>query len=148
MKATNTDYKLTKRLKENDLSSTSTRKLLFHIIDAHIEHHFDADELFEIITVNKVKISRASMYRTLAIFEAIGIIRKVQFTDRHSHYEYVRHQSLHGHTICTKCKDVISFHDQTIDKMLQEIAQEQGYTYFSHTLEIVGLCRKCIGSIQ
>ncbi|MBL6988557.1 MAG: transcriptional repressor [Bacteriovoracaceae bacterium] len=140
----NASCNLIKHLKENNFSCTETRKLLFHVIDEHIQHHFDADELFQLIVADDLPISRASMYRTLSIFETIGIIRKVQFTDRHAHYEYICHRNLHGHTICTKCKQVVSFHNQTIDKLIKELAEEQGLSYFSHTLEIIGMCRKCL----
>lgn len=88
--------------------------------------------------------NRSSIYRTIALFETLGIVQRInhgwkytlELTDR-----FVPH---HHHFTCTRCHDVISFDEpEHLDEMLNSIAKMNSFEIRSHTLETEGLCSEC-----
>jgi Fur family transcriptional regulator, ferric uptake regulator len=129
-------------LKENGYSCSKSRLELFDLVHS-IHHHFDSEELVKIASQSHRQISRATIFRNLALLEEAGFIKKVQFTDRHTHYEHVYGHEIHDHMICTCCGTVVEFFKRSILVALEEVANEHSFTVDSHKLEIMGHCKKC-----
>lgn len=106
------------------------------------QKHFQADELYlRLARKKKPKpVSRATVFRTLKLLSESGLIRKVAFIDRHSHYE---HTFGHDHLICRKCGRIIEFSDQSLSKALAKVCKAQKFQPLSRKVEVVGLCAKC-----
>ena len=103
--------------------------------------HFQADELYLRLARKKSPpVSRATVYRTLSLLTDSGLIRKVAFVDRHSHYE---HLFGHDHLICRKCGRIIEFQDPSLSRALARICKSKKFRRLSHKIEVVGLCSKC-----
>ena len=79
--------------------------LLREIFSTH--YHFEADELLFKMKEKSLKISRATVYRTLELLVKSGMVRRVHLGEDHYHYEHVRGDSHHDHLICTTCGTVI-----------------------------------------
>src|ERR1043165_6521089 len=73
--------------------------LVREIFSTH--YHFEADELLLKMKQKAVKISRATIYRTLELLVKSGMVRRVHLGEDHSHYEYASGNSHHDHLICT-----------------------------------------------
>ncbi len=142
LKSTEAKADFIEYLESKGLSRSKTRLTLFDLI-TNLTDHFEAEELLATIKKKNLDISRATLYRTLALFEEGGFIRKVQFTDRHSHFEVAFGDDHHEHLICSKCSKVIDFHRNSIDTSLNEIAQEHNFKPISHKIEIIGICYEC-----
>src|SRR6266480_7576525 len=93
--------------------------LLREIFATH--YHFEADELLFKMKEKSVKISRATVYRTLELLVKSGLVRRVHLGEDHYHYEHVRGDSHHDHLVCTACGSVIEFNDPELEKRQLEV---------------------------
>ena len=115
--------------------------LVREIFSTH--YHFEADELLLKMKQKAVKISRATIYRTLELLVKSGMVRRVHLGEDHYHYEYVSGNSHHDHLICTTCGSVIEFHDTTLENRTREICEKKKFTPTFHNLQILGICDPC-----
>ena len=129
-------------LQKQGLKLTSERiALVREIFSTH--YHFEADELLFKMKEKDVKISRATVYRTLELLVKSGMVRRVHLGEDHYHYEHVTGNSHHDHLICTTCGNVIEFHDEELEKRQHEICARKKFTPTFHNLQILGVCDSC-----
>ncbi len=130
-------------LEQNQLKYTPERKVILREIFS-LHNHFEADELyFSLRQKGRKRISRATVYRTLPLLEKSGLIRKVVFIDKHTHYELAYGHMHHEHLICIKCGNVLEFYKKSLEDSLEEVARENAFEPIGHKLEITGYCKKC-----
>ncbi len=115
--------------------------LIEEIFSTH--YHFEADELLAKMKTKGLKISRATVYRTLELLVKSGMVRRVHLGEDHYHYEHVTADSHHDHLICTTCGTVIEFNDEELEKRQMEICERKRFTPTFHNLQILGLCGSC-----
>ena len=115
--------------------------LLREIFSTH--YHFEADELLFKMKEKSVKISRATIYRTLELLVRSGMVRRVHLGEDHYHYEYVSGNSHHDHLICTTCGSVIEFNDPALEQRQREICERKKFIPTFHNLQILGVCDAC-----
>src|SRR6266480_3929653 len=92
-----------------------------------IHYHFEADELLFAMKEKSVKISRATVYRTLELLVKSGMVRRVHLGEDHYHYEHVRGDSHHDHLVCTACGSVIEFNDPELEKRQLEVCARKKF---------------------
>ena len=127
-------------LRSRGLTFTAERQAVLRKVLAG-GRHFQADELYLRLARNKGRaVSRATVYRTLSLLCECGLVRKVAFVDRHSHYE---HLFGHAHLICSKCGRIIEFRDQSVSRALARVCKAKKFHPASRKVEVVGLCAKC-----
>lgn len=124
------------------LKLTNERKALVREIFG-IHYHFEADELLFKMKEKHVKISRATIYRTLELLVKSGMVRRVHLGEDHYHYEHVSGNSHHDHLICTTCGSVIEFHDPVLEARQREICEKKKFLATFHNLQILGICDAC-----
>lgn len=130
-------------LKQSQLKYTPERKIILREIFS-LHNHFEADELyFSLRQKGSKRISRATVYRTLPLLEKSGLIRKVFFIDKHTHYELAYGHMHHEHLICIKCGNVLEFYKKSLEDSLEEVSRENAFEPIGHKLEITGYCNKC-----
>ena len=126
-------------LQQQGLKLTGERTALVReIFSTH--YHFEADELLFKMKEKAVKISRATVYRTLELLVKSGMVRRVHLGEDHYHYEHVTGNSHHDHLICTTCGGVIEFHDEVLEARQREICEKKKFTPTFHNLQILGVC--------
>lgn len=129
-------------LQTQGLKMTSERAALVHEI-CSTHYHFEADELLEKLKKRDIKISRATVYRTLELLVRSGMVRRVHLGEDHYHYEHVGQDSHHDHLICTTCGNVIEFHDDELESRQREICETHKFAPTFHNLQILGVCASC-----
>ena len=129
-------------LDDHELKLTSEREALVREIFA-THYQFEADELLFKMKEKSLKISRATIYRTLELLVKSGMVRRVHLGEDHYHYEYVSGNSHHDHLICTTCGSVIEFHDPMLEERQLEICDRKKFTPTFHNLQILGVCDAC-----
>lgn len=129
-------------LEARSLKLTTERKALVRAIFAR-HYHFEADELLFNLRGNGIKISRATIYRTLELLVKCNMVRRVHLGEEHYHYESVRQNSHHDHLICTACGDVVEFDNPQLIALQREICRSNRFTPTSHDLQILGVCSAC-----
>jgi len=119
---------------------TDQRRLIAKVM-SESEDHPDVDELHK--RVNKVdsKISIATVYRTVKLFEESGILAKHEFKGGKARYEQLN-ESHHDHLIDIKSGEIIEFVDQEIEKLQKKVAEKYGYDLVDHKLELYGVKKK------
>ncbi len=124
------------------LKLTTERSALVREIFS-IHYHFEADELLFKMKQKGLKISRATVYRTLELLVKSGMVRRVHLGEEHYHYEHVTGNSHHDHLICTTCGGVIEFHDELLEQRQRDICEKKKFTPTFHNLQILGVCDSC-----
>jgi Fur family ferric uptake transcriptional regulator len=129
--------------KQKSLKYTPERKRILEAV-CSMESHFEADDLYlKLREKGGRRISRATVYRTLPLLEESGLIRRVIFVDKRTHYEHVYDHLHHEHLICIKCGKIIEFYKQSLEEALDDIARKNRFTSVAHKLEITGYCDNC-----
>lgn len=105
--------------------------------------HFEPDQLYFRIKDSGLRVSRASVYRTLNLLVESGLVEKVSRTEKGTIYEHTFGHKHHDHLICEACGRIIEFYSAKIEQLQNEICRKNSFTGMSHTLEIKGYCQKC-----
>ncbi|MFO7811282.1 MAG: Fur family transcriptional regulator [Candidatus Delongbacteria bacterium] len=134
-------------LKKRGLRSSVPRnRLLEFLCDPNngLMSHFEADNVALILQEKDIGVSRASVFRNLALFSEIGILRKSKFGENHFHYELVGSEKRsHHHLICKKCGTCIEFERASLRKVAEKTAKDNGFDISDYRFEVFGLCAKC-----
>ena len=103
--------------------------------------HPDVDELYNRVSKIDPKISIATVYRTVKLFEEAGILTKHDFKGGKARYEAMI-ESHHDHLIDIKTGEIIEFVDDEIEKLQKKVAEKYGYKLVDHKLELYGVKKK------
>ena len=121
-----------KRCLDKGVKLTEQRKIIARVIseskDTYGESdHPDVDELYNRVSKIDPKISIATVYRTVKLFEESGILAKHDFKGGKARYEEMR-ESHHDHLIDVKTGEIIEFVDNEIEKLQKKVAEKYGFT--------------------
>ena len=115
---------------------TGQRKIIAHIM-SQAEDHPDVDELYKRVTKIDPKISIATVYRTVKLFEEASIIDKHDFKGNKARYEKSPDEH-HDHLIDVNSGEIIEFTNEEIEKLQKQVARKLGYKLVDHKLELYG----------
>ena len=119
---------------------TDQRKIIAKIM-SEANDHPNVDELYNRVSKIDSKISIATVYRTVKLFEEFGILAKHEFKGGKARYEQLN-ESHHDHLIDIKSGEIIEFVDQEIEKLQKKVAEKYGYDLVDHKLELYGVKKK------
>ena len=119
---------------------TDQRKIIAKVMSESNDHP-DVDELYKRVLKIDSKISIATVYRTVKLFEESGILTKHEFKGGKARYEELN-ESHHDHLIDVKSGEIIEFVDQQIEKLQKKVAEKYGYDLIDHKLELYGVKKK------
>ena len=119
---------------------TDQRKIIAKVM-SEANDHPDVDELYNRVSKIDSKISIATVYRTVKLFEESGILAKHEFKGCKARYEQLN-ESHHDHLIDIKSGEIIEFVDQEIEKLQKKVAEKYGYDLVDHKLELYGVKKK------
>ena len=119
---------------------TDQRKIIAKVM-SEANDHPAVDELYDRVSKIDSKISIATVYRTVKLFEEIGILAKHEFKGGKARYEQLN-ESHHDHLIDIKSGEIIEFVDQEIEKLQKKVAEKYGYDLVDHKLELYGVKKK------
>ena len=103
--------------------------------------HPDVDELHKRVTAFDDKISIATVYRTVKLFEEAGILTKHDFRGGKARYEELP-DNHHDHLIDIQTGEIVEFVDEEIEKLQKKVAEKYGYDLVDHKLELYGVKKK------
>ena len=113
---------------------TEQRKIIAKIM-SDSQDHPDVDELYKRASKIDSKISIATVYRTVKLFEEAGILVKHDFKAGKARYEI---NDDHNHLIDINSGEIVEFVDKDIEKLQYEVAKKLGYKLVDHKLELYG----------
>ena len=122
--------------KKRGVRLTEQRKIIAQVMTSSSDHP-DVDELHQ--RVNKIdsKISIATVYRTVKLFEEAGVVSKHDFKGGKARYEKSPEEH-HDHLIDVNSGEIIEFIDEDIELLQKKVADKLGYTLVDHRLELYG----------
>ena len=115
---------------------TEQRKLIAKVM-SESENHPDVDELHKKVSKLDSKISIATVYRTVKLFEEAGIVSKHDFKGNKSRYERAPEEH-HDHLIDINSGEIVEFVNEEIEKLQKQVAEKLGYKLVDHRLELYG----------
>ncbi len=133
-----------KKCIEKGVKLTEQRRIIARVISESKEtygesDHPDVDELYSRVSKIDPKISIATVYRTVKLFEEAGILVKHDFKAGKARYEI---NDDHNHLIDIKTGEIIEFVDNDIEELQKKIADKYGYELVDHKLELYGVKKK------
>ena len=129
--------KIEKKCLEKGVKLTEQRKIIAKVMSQSTDHP-DVDELYKRVSKIDPKISIATVYRTVKLFEESGIVTKHDFKGGKARYEELN-ESHHDHLIDIKTGKIIEFVDDEIEKLQKKVAEKHGYELVDHKLELYGI---------
>ena len=129
------------KCQKNGVKLTDQRRIIARVISESKKtygesDHPDVDELYNRVSQIDSKISIATVYRTVKLFEEAGILTKHDFKSGKARYEL---NDDHNHLIDIKTGEIIEFVDDEIEKLQQKVAEKYGYKLVDHKLELYGI---------
>ena len=115
---------------------TDQRKLVAKVM-SESEDHPDVDELHKRVSKLDSRVSIATVYRTVKLFEEAGIVAKHDFKGNKSRYEQAP-QEHHDHLIDINTGEITEFVNEDIEKLQKQVAEKLGYKLVDHRLELYG----------
>ena len=119
---------------------TDQRKIIAKVMSESNDHP-NVDELYKRVSVLDSKISIATVYRTVKLFEEAGILTKHEFKGDKARYEELN-EGHHDHLIDVQSGKIIEFVDDEIEMLQKKVAKKLGYNLVSHKLELYGVKKK------
>lgn len=119
------------------LRMTDQRRVIARVLSSSDDHP-DAEELHRRASAEDPRISLATVYRTVRLFEEAGIIERHDFRDGRSRYEEVGDEH-HDHLIDLRSGEVVEFVNDEIEQLQEAIARKLGYKLVDHRLELYGV---------
>ena len=124
------------KCKKKGVRLTDQRKLIAKIMSESASHP-DVDELHKKVNKFDSKISIATVYRTVKLFEEAGIVAKHDFKGNKSRYEQAPEEH-HDHLIDVNSGEITEFVNEEIEKLQKRVAKKLGYKLVDHRLELYG----------
>ena len=129
-----------KKCKDKGVKLTDQRKIIAKVMSESTDHP-NVDELYNRVSEVDKKISIATVYRTVKLFEESGILAKHDFKGGKARYEELN-EGHHDHLIDIKSGEIIEFVDNEIEELQKKVAEKYGYDLVDHKLELYGVKKK------
>ena len=128
------------RCKQKGVKLTDQRKLIAQTM-SNSHDHPNVDELHNRVSKIESKISIATVYRTVKLFEEVGILTKHDFKGEKARYEELP-ENHHDHLIDVQSGEIVEFVNEEIEKLQETVAEKLGYQLLDHKLELYGIKKK------
>ncbi len=130
---------------------TTPREIIINIL-YDTEKHLSAEDIYvKALTVNP-SIGLTTVYRTLDMFEKVGVVQRFDFGDGKARFELTTSPDSsghHHHLVCMKCKKIINYDDfveeelELMQKTERELSKKHNFKIMHHIIHFYGLCEKC-----
>jgi Fur family ferric uptake transcriptional regulator len=135
------DDKLRGALNRAGKRLTAQRRLILEVLKEG-EGHLDAEMVHDRVKARDPRISLATVYRTLAVFQEMGLVEQHRLGEDHSHYEEAR-GGPHYHFTCLGCGDVIEFEAPEVTRVARRLGKEKSVQITEAHLSLAGYCARC-----
>ena len=123
---------------EKGMKMTDQRRVIARVLSDSTDHP-DVEDVYRRASEIDPKISIATVYRTLRLFDIANIIDRHDFGDGRARYEVAAEGSHHHHLIDMKTGDVLEFENEELESIKRQIARELGYQLVGERLELYGV---------
>ncbi len=128
-------------LREKGLKSTSQRLAVVHVLHTSGKS-LSVGEIHEAVKGILGAAGLATIYRTLEIFEDLGIVNRLHFPDGGHGYAFSGGEHVH-HMVCVDCRGVFDFPECPVESFGYASIEKQGFRVKNHFIQLFGQCVKC-----
>ncbi|EQB20814.1 Ferric uptake regulation protein FUR [Dehalobacter sp. UNSWDHB] len=141
---------LNQLLKEKGYKFTSQRQYVFEVVTENQGKHLNSQEIFELVRNRFPEIGVATVYRTLSLLEAMGLIYGVDFEDGFRRYDIVKddEEHRHHHLICLECGAIKEVEEDLLGTIEETIMKKNKFKVINHRVKFYGYCEKCQAKIE
>lgn len=125
-------------LASNGYSNTKQRQILFKLLSGQ-----EPMSMHDICVAARGSMDRASVYRTIAIFEQIGVVRRINIGWKYKIELSDTFAEHHHHLSCLRCKKIIPINEQALESFVDKVAAAHEFQPTEHQIEIQGYCSIC-----
>jgi Fur family ferric uptake transcriptional regulator len=131
-------------LREKGVRLTRQRQILLELID-QTGQHLDAERLFQLAKEKDPKLNRVTVYRTLKMLKAGGMVDELDLMHHEGdqHYYETRLKQEHAHVICLRCGKVEEFFGEPLQRLRKQIESHFGFQILLARTEVGGYCAHC-----
>ena len=134
-------------LDDKGFKMTNQRRIVFETLNEYKHEHLSPEEIYELIKGKYPTIGLATIYRTLQVFEEIGLIYKLNFDDGCYRYEIMsyddNHIHQHHHLICKNCGKIIEVKEDLMNSLEEMIEKQYNFEIINHMVKFTGICSRC-----
>lgn len=120
-------------LRKAGLKVTLPRVKILQMLESSENHHMSAEDVYKALMEAGDDVGLATVYRVLTQFESAGLVERHNFDGGHSVFEISRGDH-HDHMVCMDSGEVIEFHNEEIERLQRQIAEQHGYELMDHNL--------------
>lgn len=131
---------------ERGMKMTEQRRVIAEVL-SDSEDHPDVEQVYARSVKIDPRISIATVYRTVRLFEEAGLLDRLDFGDGRARYEQTSDDH-HDHLIDVKSGEIIEFHDEEVESLQLQVARRLGYKLVGHRMELFGVPVKKIGATK
>lgn len=144
----NSQEKFKEMLREKGLKVTNQRLLVLEVLANNCDRHMAAEDIYESVRAEYPEIGLATVYRTVQLLFEMQLVDKINLDDGRVRYEIGRlvdgeAKHHHHHLICRECGKVISFNDDLLEELEDQIEEKLGFHVLDHELKFYGKCKEC-----
>ena len=134
------------RLKAQGCKLTLQRRSVLDVLIENCDEHLSTEEIYERVKKNYPEIGLATVYRTVQLFEDMGIIDRLNFDDGCSRFELTSNDTVHHHhhLICEICNKVFEVENDLLEEIESEIENKYHFKIHDHNLMFYGHCKECM----
>ena len=122
-------------------TATATRTLILDTL-GNISRFISAQDLYAELKKSGKSIGLATVYRNLQALAGDDLLDCIQ-GETGTLYRLCHESEHHHHLMCDNCAETVELSEETLEKWIEKIERETGFTQISHTFELSGLCRTC-----
>ena len=129
-----------RRCRETGLANTHQRMIIYRVLVESADHP-SPELVYERVRAEIPSISKATVYKNIHAFVEAGVLREV--SDLHQTNRLDANLERHHHLICTRCKCVVDYQDEQLNKVRSSQAEPFGFRLDEYRVEVRGLCPAC-----
>jgi Fur family ferric uptake transcriptional regulator len=129
-------------LHKEGLRYTKPRQAIWNELRSS-DRHRDAEEILLTLRKRGLKISRATVYRTIDVLVKNNLIDKLNIGDGRARFQYNDKYLHHDHLVCTTCSKIIEFHSNEVEELQIKIAKQHNFKPSYHNHQLFGICKDC-----
>lgn len=124
-------------LRRAGLKVTLPRVKILQFLEQSEQRHLSAEDVYKALLESGEDVGLATVYRVLTQFEQAGLVERHNFDGGHSVFELDSGEH-HDHLVCSETGEVIEFHNEKIEQLQLQIAEELGFELTGHSLVLYG----------
>lgn len=127
-------------LKKTGYKLTTPRKEILKVLS--VSNPLGANEVAKTLKEKGFDVDLVTVYRTLELFQSLGVINKIQLEDNTARYELISADNHHHHLVCVKCGRMEEV-EADESSLLRQNNKASSFQILRHSLEFFGLCYRC-----